>query len=273
MTHSILTELDALVGRESELEAISRALSSVAKRLRAAAVGAYQITCSDETERECIETFHDEFVKEHLPELKFWSRSCFRTANLGGRYEADALGLAEDHFATQPTEASFKLLVVKNNAHVCVADGPDGTTYGIMSRYDRESTCCGALTALLNGADTIYTREIGAAFSHDGVDRRAAILALEPPDRLLRAAIVNALMQGRLAAEEARNHKAHTPTVYLIVSCVTLNRAKKDHEILCGARLIDFRGDEPSEASVGLGDNPTNYQVSKELGQLLVTSG
>lgn len=272
MTHPLLTDLDALVGRETELEAISRALSSAAKRLRPAAVGAYQITCSDETERECIETFHEVFVKEHLPELKFWSRSCFRTANLGGRYEQDALGLAEDHFATQPTKDSFKLLVVKNNAHVCVAEGPAGRTYGTMRRYDRESTCCGALTALLKGSDSAYSRELAAGFTHDGLDRRAALMAANPTDRLLRAAVVNALMQGRLATEDARQHAAHTPTVYLIVSCVTLNRVQKDREVLCCARLIDHRGDEPTEASVGLGDDPTTYEVTEELGQVVVRS-
>ena len=101
---SIPERLRELIGREHDLDTVSWELKRYAQDLRAPVVGAYQISCSDESERECVESFHHIFVRELLPQLKYWSRSSFRTATLGGRYETGAIAIAEEHFATSPSQ-------------------------------------------------------------------------------------------------------------------------------------------------------------------------
>ena len=100
-----------MIGVEQPLTAISRGLKQYARGFRAPIVGAMHVTCSDESERECVDVFQDSFVQEMLPELKFHSHSAFRTANLGGRYEWGAVRIAEQHFATPDTQGAFKVLV------------------------------------------------------------------------------------------------------------------------------------------------------------------
>ena len=60
-------------------------------------VGLAAGACSDESGKENVTAFHRVIVRDLLPELKFWSRSSFRTANLGGRYEPGSIAICEDH--------------------------------------------------------------------------------------------------------------------------------------------------------------------------------
>ena len=90
-----MERLYRLIGREQDIEDISRSLYAYASESGAPAVGALHLTCSDESERECIESFQQCFVRDLLPDLKLGSKAPFRTANLGGRYEWGAVGLAE----------------------------------------------------------------------------------------------------------------------------------------------------------------------------------
>jgi hypothetical protein len=181
-----------MIGVEQPLTAVSRALKQHAGSYRAPLVGAMHVTCSDESERECVDTFQDVFVNEMLPELKFHSHSPFRSANLGGRYEWGAVRIAEQHFATKETAEAFKVLVVKINSHVCVDDSSSPTRYGHMARYGQNSVFCGALHALLSGDVQPFARQLKEAFLSEGVDRIAALREIDENVRALSAAISNA---------------------------------------------------------------------------------
>ena len=162
--------LSELLGVESGLEEISAALRRQTQREHPPVVGAVQVNCSDESERECLEAFQKTFVECLLPELKFWSKSPFRCCNLGGRYEWGAVRIAEQHFALPESGESFMAMVVKINSHVSVRQTPEGFVFGPMDRYRTESAACGALHALLEGTTQPFTHELSEAFTSEGHD-------------------------------------------------------------------------------------------------------
>jgi hypothetical protein len=269
-----MSSLRNLVGREHELERVSLALNQFAQELRPGVIGAYQISCSDESERECVEAFHERFVRPLLPELKFWSKSSFRTANLGARYEEGAVPIIEDHFSTPAAAQSFKLLVVKLNAHVSVTDQSDGPVYGQMSRYESDSVYCGAIHAVLTGAELPFAQELRAAFASGGKDR-IGYLTTEVParHRPLLAAISSAMLQSERVVGAIKRHSPLTPTVYVVCGCVTLNRAGADTELLCGIHVIDQRTGSTGHEHLGLDTDPAAYRLTTDLGKLVVTNG
>jgi len=116
--------LEELVGVETDLARVSGIVQEFARTLGAPVVGAYHVTCSDESEWECAQAFQQSFAQAVLPALKQGRRAVFRSVNLGARYEAGAIGIAEQHFATGESQKSFKLMVVKINAHVAVRTTP-----------------------------------------------------------------------------------------------------------------------------------------------------
>jgi hypothetical protein len=167
MPHS----LSCLVGHEHGIETIGTAMKSYALASGVGVIGAYQVRCSDETEKENAAIFHQVVVRALLPELKYWSRSAFRTTNLGGRYERGAIAIDESHFAIEESKSSFNLLLVTLSAHVSVRRDQHGLSYGLMSRYDHDSTCCGALAAMIGGSDLPFALELREAFSDGDLDR------------------------------------------------------------------------------------------------------
>ena len=152
-----MERLQKLIGRDESMLVVSERIRDFAQTLEPAVVGAHQINCSDESERECVEAFHTVVVRPLLPKLKYWAQSSFRTVNLGSRYEPGSIGIAEHHYATEAAKESFKLLIVKLNSHVSITDRDGQVVFGRKNRYDKESVYCGALHALLGGADTAFT--------------------------------------------------------------------------------------------------------------------
>ncbi len=261
-------KLSALIGKEHRLDEVSHLIRSAVRDLRPAVVGAHQINCSDESERECVESFHRIVVRDLLPELKFHSRSSFRTVNLGGRYEPGSLALAEDHYATPESASSFKVLVVKINAHVSVVEKNGELLCGRMERYERESVYCGALHALLDGGSGHFVDELRAGFQQ-GIDRLAVLTdakQVAARHRALFAAAVSASLQSTRAVAEVLQHKGHTPTVYLICGAVTLNQPDDDTELIAELHVIDERDGQHQHQ--GLGDDPRHYRLARELGRL-----
>jgi hypothetical protein len=212
-------------------------------------------------------------VRELLPDLKFWSRSSFRTANLGGQYEEGALAVAESHFATLASSRTFKAMLIKLNTHVAVRLEDDVPVYGSLDRYDRESACCGALHAVLEGSSLPFAQQLRATFGHGGLDRLAILRdpeQVDPAQRALLAALCASRLQAdRLLADLLQVHPK-TQTVYLVAYCVTINREDPDTEILCGCVLIDTRTDPWKVDRVGLGSDPASYEVEHNNGRMFV---
>jgi hypothetical protein len=266
-------QLEELVGVETALDRVSSTLQEYARTLGAPVVGACHVTCSDESEWECAEAFQRSFAQLLLPALKPGRRAVFRTINLGARYEPGAIRVAENHFATPESRESFKLMVVKINAHVAVRQTPEGPHYGWMERYDSRSTCCGALAALVAGGDLPTVGPLREVFTSEGKDRVAMLndTALVPEaHRALAAAIAGARLQAQAAVRDIQEHQPKTPTMFLVVPCVTVNRPGPDTELLVGRCEIDWTRQSPSVKYEGLGDDPSAYRIAHSHDRLRV---
>ena len=268
-----MERLKRLIGREVDLEQVAATLRECVKTFATPVVGAHHVTCSDESEIECIEAFQHTFVEALLPSLGPEKKAAFRTSNLGGRYEQGAARIAEHHYATPESRDQAKCILIKINGHVSVTQAPEGLLYGPMERYHAESTACGALHALLGGTQAPFADALRQAFTADGKDRIATLLdpqRVDPTYRYLLAAIASARLQAARALADIQEYQEVTPTVYLIVPCVTLNRRGPDGEIVCGFHVADYRDDDDQVEYVGLGDDPARYQVSYEGDRLRV---
>ncbi len=275
MTSSIIRRVDdlhKLIGHDVSLRQVSDRILQFAQELSPAAVGAHQINCSDESERECVETFHDVVVRPLLPKLKYWAQSSFRTVNLGSRYERGSIAIAEDHYATEASKASFKLLIVKLNAHVSVASRDGHTVFGRQSRYDKDCVYCGALGALLAGSDAGFVRELAEVFAMHEIDRVAYLTShCDEGVRALYAAVCNSVLQSELAVRDIMTTSSHTPTCYLLVSSVTLNRVSADTELVVGIHFVDERSGDKVHSFRGLGSDPSRYRWAEAAGAISVT--
>jgi hypothetical protein len=278
--------LRALVGRERSVREVAQTLHFAARAVPASAFGAMLVTCADESENECAEAFQQGFAQYLLPPLKFARHSPFRLANLGGRYEWAAARLAEAHYATAEAERGFKFVAVKINSHVSYAEIPvsgrhDPTTpkpfkLGSFERYGRTSTCCGALAGLLAGDHRPGVEELLEAFESEGHDR---LDALRDPQRVearyapLYAAIVSARLQARKALLDIQDYTPVTPTYWVVLPCVTINRPERDTEIVCGIYTVDGRSGGTDAVYYGLGDLPDQYTTTIAHSRFSVEDG
>jgi hypothetical protein len=270
---AVLDELAPLIGHEQPIDDVNMALQAAMRHWQPPVIGAMHITCSDESEHECIESFQRCFVEQMLPPLKERTCSPFRTSNLGARYEWQSLRIAEHHYATSDAQHGFKVMLVKVNGHVACGSEDGQAVYGYMMRYGERSACCGALNAVMNGATLPFAREIRDLLSSGHIDRLERLQQIDPAQRALVAAVVSARLHARSAATEAQDHQPHSPTVYLIVPAVTVNRPEMDTEILVGMYIIDRVSGKDSHVYRGLGDDPAKLVVRLGEGQACVDDG
>ena len=262
-----MQDLVSLIGRELPLSQVSTNLYFWFKEQLAPVCGAVQVCCADESEKECTVEFSKHFAEPLLPNLKFGQGSQFRLANLGGRYEWGSVPIAESHFAIEASRDSFKVIVVKINSHVAFYRARDGIRYGRKPRYGHESAYCGALDALLSGSVLPGIKSLDETFSMEGKDRLGALRdpeQVEPRYRMLLAAVVQARLQARRAVLDIQNLTQRTPTLFLVVPCVTFNRESEDTELVCGFYHADLRSDTAEVRYQGLGDDPAAYEVKEE---------
>ncbi|MEW6072129.1 MAG: hypothetical protein AB1726_05960 [Planctomycetota bacterium] len=262
------------LGREAARGDFARALRAWVQVAKAPLVGAQHVTCSDGAELEGSQTFHQEFVRYLVPPFALSRRAEFRTANLGGRYEWGTAPIAEIQFAGK-TGAPWKLLLVKINAHVAVDDARGTLHCGKLRRFDADSPCCGALSFLLSGkAQGPFAEELREAFGAEELDRLALLRdpeVVDPALSPLYAAALDARLQARRAMIDAQEHVPRTPTLYLIVPCLSLNRRGSDAEIPLGVYYCDRRGGKPADEYCGLGDDPRRYTLAREGGRLVLS--
>ena len=269
-----MDRLRELVGIERSVTGVSQTLHLLVSSLGPPVVGAVQITCADESETECVNAFHHGFVRYYLPSLKLGEHAAFRIANLGGRYEWGAIRIAEDHYATPKSHEAYKLLVIKVNAHVAVVENTDGYQFGVMRRYDTDSPCCGALHKLLEGDHQPFVEELHDSFTSEGLDRVGQLrdaLVVDPAHRSLFAAIVSARLQARRIVLDIQDYEPKSPTKYLVIPCVTLNRPGPDSELVCGYYWAGDHLESQNVEHFGLGDNPTGYEMVLKNGRVVVT--
>lgn len=268
-----MKELLQLIGREESMALLLDRVRLAVTRFEPRRVGAYQVTCSDEAEWECAHAFQLWFAERMLPDLKPGSRSPMRTINLGARYEPGTLRVVESHYAPG-AGGNTTVIVVKINSHVGVVESDGGIPrFGVFQRYGEESACCGALTALLTGAEDVPAiEELRGTFN----ERRTRLAALSDPaqvpkaERLLHAAVAESRLQARRAVADATQFRPSMPTHFLVLSSVSVNRPGPDTEILVAVDHVDWTGDAARMASIGLGDDPAGYRVDYDLGKLVL---
>lgn len=266
--------LTELVGAEHSVRGVAQALHHLVSAWAPPTTGAMLVTCADESEHECAAAFHTGFSQFVLPDLKMAHNPPFRLANLGGRYEWGAGGVAEDHFACADQRAPWKLMVVKVNAHVGVISDADGERFGKLERFGVESACCGALGMVLAGTPKPFAKPLEEALRSEGVDRIALLrdeTKVDPRERALCAALVSARLQARTVMLDVQDHTPATPTLWLVLPCVTLNRPGPDTEILVGGYVADQREEDGHETWFGLGSDPTAFRLTREHGRLRVS--
>ncbi|MDP6959086.1 MAG: hypothetical protein QF645_09790, partial [Planctomycetota bacterium] len=260
--------LQDLFGKEVSLDEIPHRLRRIVEDEAPTIVGAMLQTCADESEQECAHAFERGIARRLLPALKFGEFSPFRLATLGSHYEWSSIRIAENHFAVDSGPDHFKVMIVKMNSHV----SKDGDLhYGEALRYDHLSTYCGGLKAVRSGLQEPFAKSLREDFGSEEVDRLHFIeMDMEEPYRPLAAALVNARIQARKAVLDLQDFAPSTPTVFLVLPCVTLNLPQRDTEVLCGYYRIDSRKKSP-DLYRGLGDNPSLYQIGHDRNQLVVT--
>lgn len=253
----------ALLGRETSLVDGARSLAAWVKSMRMPAVGAHLITCSDESEQETAHAFERHFARHLLPSLRSFDKAVFRTANLGARYEWGSLGVGEEHYARAKNADAGKVHVVKLHAHVATEIGPSGPRFGEFHRYAKDgSAACGALSALMSGARSRpFLLELEETFGFEGADRVSRLREVDESLRPLVAAIVSVRLQARRAFLDVQESRGASPTAYLVVASVTLNRTGKDTELPVGLYLADHLTEERREHWIGVTDDPRSIQV------------
>jgi len=261
------------IGVETPQDRVAYDLKFAVRELRAPAVGVLHVTCSDEAERETVETFQRCFVQEMVPRLTIGGCSALRSANLGGRFEWSSLAVAEANFAQARGADDFKLMVVKINSHVGVSDSRTTKSFGMIDRYGTEAPACSALRGFIEGTREShqFIASFQEQFASEGLDRRERLRELDDSYRYLAAAVVSARLQARSAAMEAQEHRPVTPTVYVIIPCVTLHYRERNAEILCGIYFIDRRSDQDEGFYRGLGDDPLAYSIAEKHGLVQVS--
>ncbi len=268
-----MEKLHKLIGRSFDVDDVARALYGFACDVAAPVTGALHLTCSDESEKECRDALQRNFAGHLLPRLKLGARSIFRIANLGARYEWGAVHIAEEHYSTAAARKHFKLMLVKINSHVCADDTVDGLSFGRMKRYDSHSTYCGALHSYMGGGSLPFTTELAEAFGSEGRDRLAVLLddGVVPPEcRSLFVALVSARIQARRAFIDIQDRKPSSPTLFIVMPCVTVNRNRKDDEIVCGLYRADWRSDSAVFEYRGLEDDPAGYRMTSGTGGIVI---
>ena len=256
------------LGAERPLDEVSRSLRHYVQSEKPPAVGAALVTCSDESERECRDSFERGFVRYLLPHMSLSSRAEFRIANLGGRYEWAAARVAEDHYSAAPGASNWKVMLVKINAHVSIDPGPRGPIFGKGARYDkRESIYCGALHATMEGDDRPFAQDIAEAMRFESGNRLHVLrdaAKVAPEHRALFAAAASARLQARRAMIDIQDYVPVSPTLWLVLPCVTLNRREHDTELVLGVYTSDHRQTERHDEYCGLGDRPEKYRLKTE---------
>jgi len=268
-----MQQLKDLVGAERSLERVCQAIHLSVVERHPQVVGALHITCADEAEHECVCAFERGFVKYMLPPLKFAQQSAFRIANLGGRYDWGAVRIAEQNYAEACREGQRKIIVVKVNSHVGVIEAPDAPTFGAMKRYGGESRTCGALHRLLGGDRRPYAVQLEELFISEGPDRLATLRdpqRVDPAVRFLYAALVSARLQARKVILDIQDYATASPTEFVVIPCVTINRPERDTEIVCGFYLAGADAGTGEAQYFGLGDDPAGYQHRFHNRRLLV---
>jgi hypothetical protein len=266
-------DLAALLGRETSLHSLHASILRTAHSIRPVVEsGALLAACSDEFNGELRGAFDRDVARMlSAPEIP-GTRRVFALSNLGGRVEPGAIALANLHFTARSAEAGEKLLLIEIASHVGRRETQAGTVFGELDRFGPSSPCCGALRMLLDAPESAaavrypWFDQLTAFF---GPERLRALRADTGPHAMVRAALVQAVLQAESAIVDLLREPPTTPTHVLLVSLAVLNRRGPDNAILAGLHHLHFRGGE-AERIQGTALRSTPGQLVLDTSQALL---
>src|SRR5690349_1735677 len=239
-----LRDFTAEIGRESSLSVVHGAVLRAAHSIRPVVEsGAMLAACSDEFNGELRSAFSNDVARMLTAPNIPGTRRVFSVSNLGGRIEPGAVALANLHFTADSAKEGEKLLLIEIASHVGRRETSNGSVWGELDRFGTVSPCCGALQMLLDippSAGTVRFPWFDQLDAFFGPERLAALRADKSPFRLLRAAIVHAVLQAESAIVDLLREPPATRTHVLFVSLAVVNRRGTDNAIPVGVHHLRF---------------------------------
>ncbi len=254
----------AVIGRETPLFRTNVLLAALVRYFACDRVGALHVTCTDEAEQDSRVRFARSGVGLMLPALSEGRGSAVVTSNRGGCYEPGSLSIAARHFDGGGTLA----LIARLQSHCGVMEKEGRRVYGCMDRYGRESHCCGALRAVLEGDHAIpRIADVAATLSGRDLDE---IRGCGEAARPLLVAVLQARTQVERALAEARTLAFEGVAVFF--GSVHLNGLSDPSEIPVVLSVIDRRGGESASWEIGLSSAIASLTVEESREGTVVAS-
>lgn len=279
-THLVPTamrEFERLIGFETPLDHFHGALRRAAQSVQPVrGYGMVQVTCSDEFQGEIRASFERNVARPLMSGAIDGHRTTFALANMGGRLEAGALALAQNHFQAGDPRAPARLLVVEITAHVGLRQTSTGKQWGYVERFGTTSECCGALSTLI--ANTTTTAAVRHPWFDQlsrffGPDRLGVLRADASPTRMLTAAIVHAVLQAESAVTDLLREPPSTATHVLVAPLVVINQTGLEQTIPVGVHHLLSDGREIAVLhGKSLRSTPAALRFGSDAGRLHVTS-
>jgi len=272
-----LRDLVERIGRQEPLHSLHGRILRAARDIRPVVEsGAVLAACSDEFNGEVRSAFDRDVARLLVAPNVPGTRRVFSVSNLGGRIEPGAIALADRHFTAASETSGEKLLVIEITAHVGRREQPDRVSWGELDRFGVPSACCGALRLLLDGPSSAATvrypwfDQLTAFF---GPARLNALRDDSSPYRMVRAAVVHAVLQAETAIVDLLREPPTTPTHVLLLSMVVINRRGPDDALLVGVHHLHFqRGLADIRQGDSLRSTPDALRVNDARSELVLSS-
>lgn len=244
-----MDDLHRIVGKEQPLDQFHSILRRAAARNpEIRDFGCCLVTCADERQGLTRASFEREVATPLISDATNTRDSVFSVSNMCGRFEPGAFPLLDDHFTRRTS--GRKLLLMQIASHVGRIKDDEEYAYGHIERFGRLSSCCGALTALLEPPETMGTvrhpwfEQLNSFF---GPVRLGALRGIGDSTRLVAAAIVHAALQAESAVSDVLQNPPVSPTDILLVAGVSVNEQWADgflpvayHYLSAGAGVADI---------------------------------
>ncbi len=267
----------AQLGREETLPVVHGAILRAAQSVRPVVEsGAMLAACSDEFNGELRAAFAVDVARMLTAPNVPGTRRVFSISNLGGRIEPGAVALANLHFTALSAGAGEKLLLIEIASHVGRREAETGSHWGELDRFGTPSPCCGALQLLLDNpasAGAVRFPWFDQLTAFFGPERLSVLRADKSPFRMLRAAIVHAVLQAESAIVDLLREPPMTGTHVLLASLVVVNRRGTDNAIPVGLHHLRFEaGEVHFEYGLSLRSTPGSLEVDASQSNLRVSS-
>ena len=272
-----MRELESLIGRQTALDQVHGVVRRTAQGIeRGVEYGVCLVSCSDEFQGELRARFDRDVARPLSSPMVVGSRRVFSLSNLGSRLEPGAVGVANDHFTVESRQTGAKLLLIKLAAHVGMRVQGHETIWGEVDRFGQASPCCAALSLAINppavaGAVRYpWLENLQAAF---GARRIEALRDEQGPFRMVKTAVIHAVLQAEIAVAELFRSPPRTETHLLIVPIVVIDQQGPEDAIVAGVHHLYAKdGNLDIVHGVALRTTPEALVVESGTGRLCVSS-